>query len=101
MILLDVAKAEGEAAADWYERRRAGLGDDFLAELRLALQFVEKSPRLCAPLEPARPPHELRQWMLNKFTYVVLFEVLPDGELIVLAISHTSRRPGYWLDRLY
>ena len=56
MILLDVAKAEGEAAADWYERRRAGLGDDFLAELRLALQFVEKSPRLCGQLEPARSP---------------------------------------------
>ena len=37
--------------------------------------------------------------MLRKYPYLVLYHEL-DDEVEVIAIAHTSRRPGYWEDRL-
>jgi hypothetical protein len=36
---------------------------------------------------------------LSRFPYLVIYAPLPD-ELLVLAVGHQHRKPGYWRERL-
>jgi toxin ParE1/3/4 len=40
-----------------------------------------------------------RRCVITRFPYVVFYENEP-GRVHVLAIAHTSRRPGYWKSRI-
>lgn len=40
-----------------------------------------------------------RKWPLSKFPYLIVYRVEGD-DLVVLAIAHMRRRPGFWLERL-
>jgi hypothetical protein len=40
-----------------------------------------------------------RKCLLTRFPYLVIYGPLPDG-LLVLAVGHQHRMPGYWPDRL-
>jgi toxin ParE1/3/4 len=40
-----------------------------------------------------------RRYLLRRFPYAIIY-VVTDDALMVLAIAHTSRRPGYWRHRL-
>lgn len=42
---------------------------------------------------------DLRRFVLHRFPYVIVYLVDP-GEIVVLAVAHTRRRPGYWRRRL-
>lgn len=41
----------------------------------------------------------LRRFLLRRFPYYLLYRVEEDW-ILVLAVGHHSRRPGYWRDRL-
>jgi hypothetical protein len=45
----------------------------------------------------ARVP--VRKYVLQRFPFAVAYLVL-DDTLVVLAVAHGKRRPGYWLARL-
>jgi hypothetical protein len=34
-----------------------------------------------------------------RFPYILVFKQLSPESINVMAIAHTSRRPGYWIDR--
>jgi hypothetical protein len=36
---------------------------------------------------------------VRRHPYLVVYAVLPD-QLVVLAIAHTSKKPGYWRERI-
>jgi hypothetical protein len=55
-----------------------------VAEMPLAWPAVGKGVRRC---------------LLARFPYLVIYAPLP-GELLVLAVGHQHRRPGYWRERL-
>ena len=97
--VLPEADREALEAALWYEEQRPGLGDDFLAERERVLEKVRESPHSFAPLEYYAGPHEIRRCIMRRFPYAVIFVCRPD-EVVVVAVSHHSRRPLYWLDRL-
>ena len=44
LLLRGRAKADILRAAKWYERRRKGLGKDFVAEVDAALRSIEANP---------------------------------------------------------
>ena len=46
--LLPEAKFEFDAAADWYELQRAGLGVDFVARVRAVLNRIAANPQMYA-----------------------------------------------------
>ncbi len=94
------AEGDAQAAFDWYEARRAGLGLEFLEGLAHLLEKIEAAPESFSREEDYAGTRELRQGLLRRFPYKVLFEIRPDGTLLGLAIAHTSRRPGFWRDRL-
>ena len=82
---LDVA-----ATFDWYENEQAGLGHEFLDELRVAYDRIVGGPLAYQDLRSG-----IRRALLRRFPYAVYFAV--EGTvIIVLAVLHVSRDPAEW-----
>ena len=97
--ILDEARAEANEAAAWYESQMPGLGEEFLDALAKATKTMLADPERFARLETSASEKNLRRYLLPRFPYVVVYE-LKDGEGVIVAIAHATRRPGYWNDRL-
>lgn len=87
---------ELHAAAAWYDACRVGLGTSFVEAVEHALNHISKAPERW-PLVPLEP--RARRYVLRRFPYVLFYTVL-NGAVFVLAVSHSSRKPGYWKRRL-
>jgi plasmid stabilization system protein ParE len=85
-------------AAGYYERRRPGLGDDFLAAVDDLVASILANPRMGEPVTDVRVQGEHRRRLLERFDYSVVYEVRHD-EIVVKAVAHNRRRPGYWARR--
>ena len=92
-----VAEAEEEVAqaAEWYEARRSGLGVELVVEVDRAFEALAAAPLSC-PLW--RDDHPYRRRVLSRFPFGVFYR-FEGAEVVVLAVAHTRRKPGYWMDR--
>jgi hypothetical protein len=93
------AREEADESAHWYDARRAGLGDEFLSVLGTAFNAIEADPRRFEKLATRRAQRDVRRCNLERFPFTVVFECR-DDEVVVLAIAHAKRRPGYWRRRM-
>ena len=89
------ARAELRIAALWYEERRTGLGDDFVAAIDATLRRITELPESFPPW----PGLHQGSWLIRKasvdrFPYLVAFEQHADFAL-VLGVAHEKRRPLY------
>lgn len=41
----------------------------------------------------------LREAVLRRYPYSIVYRVEMSGEVLVLAVAHASREPGYWQSR--
>jgi plasmid stabilization system protein ParE len=89
------AEQELAAAVAWYEERSEGLGIELVVEVDRVLARITSRP-LEAPLWREDRPY--RKKVLTRFPFVVFFRV--EGELVLVdAIAHARRRPGFWTER--
>ena len=93
------ARVELRRAALWYDERRPGLGDEFIAEVSTVLERVGDAPE-SYPVWPGTRAGDpvIRKATVQRFPYVIAFEK-HEGHFLVLAVAHTKRRPLYWLTR--
>lgn len=91
---LDEALEEAEEAARWYARRSPIAAAGFSEAFALAIWQIEQTPN-------AWPQHEwnTRRLLLRRYPYHVIYRAGSD-RIVIVAVAHTSRRPGYWRDRL-
>jgi plasmid stabilization system protein ParE len=92
--LLPEARAEFDAATDWYELQRPGLGVDFVARVREVLRRIAANPRLHGVVY-----QDVRKAVVTRFPYIVLYREEP-GEVVVVSVFHTSRDPSVWQSRV-
>jgi len=81
------ATAELNAAWNWYENQRDGLGDDLLGCVDAAFAAIARAPEGYARVDGL-----IRRALVRRFPYVVLFREYPDY-VEILAVFHTSRDP--------
>jgi plasmid stabilization system protein ParE len=84
-------QAEQEAldVRRWYEARRAGLGDEFGAEVDAAIVRIAENPLLFP-----RVRGETRRAVLNRFPYALYFRVA--AEMVVVLAVHGRQDPSHW-----
>ena len=87
------ARAESRAAARWYERARAGLGDQFADAVQETLDRIVQMPGRFAIVHK-----DTRRALVDHFPYAVFFRVV-SGRIRVIAVFHTSRDPAVWQQR--
>jgi toxin ParE1/3/4 len=95
------ARAELRSAALWYHERRAGLGDEFIAEVSDTLDRIGDAPESYPAWPGARAVDPLiRKATIQRFPYLIAFEK-HEQHVLILAVAHTKRRPLYWLTRAH
>jgi plasmid stabilization system protein ParE len=88
------ARAELRHAVQFYEAEARGLGAEFAAEVRTAIDQVLEYPESGSPARAGT-----RRRLLGRFPYSLIY--LPELEILtIVALMHHRREPDYWLDRL-
>jgi plasmid stabilization system protein ParE len=87
------AYAELEEATLFYEGRMAGLGRFLAAEVERTIALVREFPEAGSPVGPAG-----RRVVIARFPYAVIYRQDANG-IVIVAIAHQRRRPGYWRRR--
>jgi plasmid stabilization system protein ParE len=90
----EAAEHELLHAVGYLELRAKGLGRRFFADVRRAEEPMARFPEAAPEIRPG-----IRRRMLQKFPYS-LFYTIESGDLLILAVAHHRRRPGYWVGRL-
>ncbi len=91
---LPEAEEEMNEAARFYEGRSEGLGEDFLAEVEHTVESMLAFPK-GAPVVSKN----LRRRILRRFPFGLLYAIEAE-KLVIVAVAHLKRRPGYWKDRI-
>lgn len=92
--LLSEATRELEAAVAFYDSEHLGLGRDFALEVQRLCDRIAESPLAGVEVRP-----DIRRRTLRRFPYSILYAVESE-EVLVIAVAHQSRRPGYWEQRV-
>jgi plasmid stabilization system protein ParE len=87
------AHAEYLEAASFYESRRAGLGAAFSFAVEGAIQRIIDAPERWREIE-----QDIRTCRTHTFPYAILYTIEPNS-ILILAVMHLHREPGYWRDR--
>lgn len=74
--------------------RIANAAEGFEVEFEQALEAIAKHPDRY-PLCDDRH----RFFLLKRYPFQIIYREISDDRWLVVAVAHTSRRPGYWLDR--
>ncbi len=81
-------------AAEWYSLQEDGLRDRFLKQWKAAENRLMANPKMYRCFE-----EDLRKCRFEDFPYLIVYQIT-DEQVRIYAVMHTSRRPGYWKDRL-
>ncbi len=84
------AEIELNEAAEYYESQVKGLGNAFLDDVQLTVDFIQTNPE-----SSPRALKVVRKCLLRRFPYSILYSV-KDDVVNILAVAHQKRRPYYW-----
>lgn len=82
-------------AVRWYETRRPGLGAELFDAVAATIEGIERQPAIGTA---AYPDPQTRRVLVTRFPFQVVYR-LDQDEILVVAIAHLKRRPGYWKHR--
>lgn len=91
---LKPAEAEVDEAIAYFDAQREGLGDRFEQDLMETVAFVTERALAGKPLTK-----QVRKFRLRRFRYNLIY-VVEAREIVIVAVAHQRRRPGYWRSRL-
>jgi hypothetical protein len=85
-------------SADWYESQRENLGLVFLESIAKTLNTIQRWPDAAPRAREVAIELNVRRAPVAQFPYRIVYISVCET-IVVLAIAHESRRPGYWLVR--
>ena len=89
----DLAKVELEEASQYYDRKTAGLGAAFVAEVERCTAAILAHPEAGPIVKGA-----IRRRLVGRFPYGLLYRVKPEC-VRIFAVMNLKRRPAYWIGR--
>lgn len=78
----------------YLELQAQELGRRFFAEIRRVEDRIIQFPQSAQEIRPG-----IRKSILRTFQYSLIYSIEPEG-ILVLAVAHHRRRPGYWIGRV-
>ena len=92
--LLPQAILDLETGISFYDTEYPGLGVEFAIEVRQLCRLIAQTPASGFKFRSG-----VRRRILRRFPYSILYTV-DRTEVLIVAIAHQSRRPGYWSRRV-
>ncbi len=81
------------------EEERRGRGIALQELVRRVERRIRRVPRSAPRWARLRGPFDIRGAVVRKTPYLIVYAIL-SGQIVVVAIAHTRKAPGYWRDRL-
>jgi toxin ParE1/3/4 len=95
VTLHDEAGHDYDAAFEWYLERSPQAAVRFDGAVESALAEIARAPHRWV-----RGSHGTRRYLLRGFPYLLIYREVSAEVIQILAVAHTSRRPGYWKERV-
>lgn len=80
--------------AVYYEEENQGLGLEYLLEVERAANLLIRYPNSGSVIRGF-----VRRLILPRFPYSLLYRVVDEELIRILAVAHHKRKPQYWVDR--
>ncbi|MDZ7693633.1 MAG: type II toxin-antitoxin system RelE/ParE family toxin [Balneolaceae bacterium] len=89
------AQNEFLTSIKYYNKKAAGLGDQFYTEVQTALALLRSFPEIGTPFEGS-----FRKFSLNRFSFALIYKYDEENNYLeIYAVMHQSRKPNYWTSR--
>jgi toxin ParE1/3/4 len=88
------ALVEYSEAVKYYAEQRTDTAQAFINAIEDAVYRIRESPDRYVVVD-----EDVRKCMTRKFPYGILY-VIEQNYVLILAIMHCSREPGYWKNRI-
>jgi toxin ParE1/3/4 len=89
------ARAELREAARWYYERSPLSATAFVHAVDNAVSRIAG-----APTQNPLAEHGTRKLVLQRFPFNI-FYLTREIEIVIVAVAHQKRRPGYWSSRVF
>lgn len=93
VAFLPVARQEYEEAHAWYRARSERAAAGFEERIEQALERIAEAPEWWPAYDERH-----RSYLLKRYPYVLIYRIV-SGQVLIVAVAHAKRRPGYWKDR--
>jgi|SRR6478609_2968389 plasmid stabilization system protein ParE len=87
------ARQDFDESFDWYARRSGVAAERFLAAVSASLIRIAEHPE-----QFARVDSRHRECLVKRFPFRLVYRVEAD-RILVVAVAHAKRRPGFWRRR--
>jgi plasmid stabilization system protein ParE len=87
------ARVDFDESFDWYAQRSATAAVEFAEAVDAAVISIAGDPERFPSIDGRH-----RESGLRRFPFRIVFRCEPD-RIVVVAIAHASRSPGYWGER--
>lgn len=91
---LAVAEAELLAEIEYYSVARTGLGIKFAEAVERAVRMAVSKPDSGIPCSKGT-----RRRLVKGFPFSLVYR-LDNSEILIIALMHHRKKPGYWVDRI-
>ena len=85
------ALAEAKAAFAWYAQRSHGASESFLREIDRGIEKINQDPLARSEFKPG-----FRRYLLRIFPFSLIYTINDSGIILIIAVAHARRKPGYW-----
>jgi plasmid stabilization system protein ParE len=92
--LADGAKRDFADGLRWYRKRSDQAANHFIEETNNTIAKILKAPARNRQIRP-----DIRTIRIKRYPYSLIYLIHPDS-IIIVAVAHSKRRPGYWSRRL-
>jgi plasmid stabilization system protein ParE len=87
------ARAELRATRNWYYERSPLSAIAFAQTVDKAISKIREAPNTFPLAE-----HSTRKFILQRFPFNIFYRTR-EKEIVIVAVAHQKRRPGYWSNR--
>ena len=88
------ALEEYREAALWYAEREPQVAQNFVASVEEAIARIVEAPQRWRVVD-----EDVRRCLTRVFPFGILYTI-EDDFLLIVAVMHFSREPGYWKSRI-
>ena len=88
------ALTEYAQAVQYYLEQNNKVAQAFIDAIEETIYRIRETPTRYPIVD-----EEIRRCMTKKFPYGILYSIKQDS-ILILAIMHCSRKPGYWKNRM-
>jgi plasmid stabilization system protein ParE len=93
VAFLPGARRDFDESFDWYGERSDSAAKRFSESVNDALIRIATHPEQFAAIDSLH-----RECSLKRFPFRIVYRIEPE-QILVVAVAHASRRPGYWKRR--